>query len=564
MKKSKILRKFLTTASLCGTLFTSSNAAGATIPNLGSVSLSTGAGLVGGVFNNGDIIQIAVGGIGIKISADKANAVVGGINTLIALPAFGGVEVSQNVSIGPLSATVGLTPNFGPLKFISNNVTSIITGVGNQTFNNIDFAGKNSTLQINNGLNITTQIDNTVAGNNGIITFAGTGTISNNIGLTNSLSQINVGNGEAQIYMPGAGNSIINAANINLTNNNSILTLFDGNVTTLTGNINNTTGVDGQGILNLAHDLASDNIITGDIGNIGSLAAINVLLGSATLNSTILKATNINLQSNTSVLNLDDDIIVTGNINGANGVNGTLNFIGNATLNGNINNLNILQCSGGNGKILDLQGNITVNSIVFADSVLASGTISVNGLLNVGGITFNNSNASGGTLIINTENTINVALLNAIKAKIQINANLTINDPSAGDIGDIRIANNTTYTIDAANGNVNLLNNGAKIIFEGADSELDLVNTSNINDRQFTFYNNLNKSGNDEYGIVRIGATTKDLTIENNGGPYTIGQDNTHRLKEFIVDGAGNIVVDNTVFTKLLSMNSTGQVTFNQ
>lgn len=45
--------------------------------------------------------------------------------------------------------------------------------------------------------------------------------------------------------MPGVGNSIINAANINLTNNNSILTLVDGNVTTLTGNINNTTGVDG-------------------------------------------------------------------------------------------------------------------------------------------------------------------------------------------------------------------------------------------------------------------------------------------------------------------------------
>ncbi|WP_179945606.1 hypothetical protein [Rickettsia sp. Tenjiku01] len=234
---------------------------------------------------------------------------------------------------------------------------------------------------------------------------------------------------------------------------NSILTLFDGNITTLTGNINNTTGVDGQGILNLAHDLGSSNIITGDIGNIGSLAAVNVLLGSATLNSTILKATNINLQSNTSVLNLDDDITVTGNIDGAKGVNG----IGHAILNGNINNFNILQCNGRNGKILDLQSNTTVNSIVFADSVLALGTISVNSLLDVGGITFNNSNASGGTLIINTENTINVALLNAIKAKIQINANLTINDPSAGDIGDIRIADNTTYTIDAANGNVNLL-----------------------------------------------------------------------------------------------------------
>ncbi|AAL03168.1 hypothetical protein [Rickettsia conorii] len=39
MKESKILRKFLATASLCGTLFTSSNTAGATIPNLGSVKL---------------------------------------------------------------------------------------------------------------------------------------------------------------------------------------------------------------------------------------------------------------------------------------------------------------------------------------------------------------------------------------------------------------------------------------------------------------------------------------------------------------------------------------------
>jgi hypothetical protein len=241
-----------------------------------------------------------------------------------------------------------------------------------------------------------------------------------------------------------------------------------------------------------------------------------------------------------------------------------LNILGNATLNGNLNNLNLLQCSGDNSKILDLQGNTTVNSIVFADSVLASGTISVNGLLDVGGITFNNSNASGGTLIINTENTISVALLNAIKAKIQINANLTINHPSAGDIGDIRIADNTIYTIDSANGNVNLLNNGTKIIFEGPNSELDLINTSNT-DKQFTLYANLNPSNaQDNYGIVRVGALTNGLTIANNGGPYTIGQDNTHRLKNFIVDGAGNIVVDNTVFTKLLSMNSTGQVTFNE
>ena len=75
-------------------------------------------------------------------------------------------------------------------------------------------------------------------------------------------------------------------------------------------------------------------------------------------------------------------------------MNGTLNILGNATLNGNINNLNLLQCSGDNSKVLDLQGNTTVNNLVFEDSVLTSGTISINGLLDVRGITFNNSNTS--------------------------------------------------------------------------------------------------------------------------------------------------------------------------
>ncbi|MCC8419316.1 MAG: autotransporter outer membrane beta-barrel domain-containing protein, partial [Rickettsia endosymbiont of Glossina mortisans submortisans] len=109
-----------------------------------------------------------------------------------------------------------------------------------------------------------------------------------------------------------------------------------------------------------------------------------------------------------------------------------------------------------------------------------------------------------------------------------------------------------------------LLNNGAKIIFEGAGSELNLINTGNT-DKQFMLYSNLNPSdAEDEYGIVRVEATTNNLTIANNGGPYTIGQDNTHRLKEFEVKGAGNIVIDNTIFTKQFNMNNTGQVTLNQ
>lgn len=126
--KFKILKGFLATASLYGSLISSFNTAGVTVATTGSVVLSTGAGLAG-VLNNGDIIQIAVGGLGTTILADKPNAQIGGINTLLNALAFGGVQVSQNVSIGALSATVGLNPNFGPLKFIANNATATITGL---------------------------------------------------------------------------------------------------------------------------------------------------------------------------------------------------------------------------------------------------------------------------------------------------------------------------------------------------------------------------------------------------------------------------------------------------
>ncbi|BBJ31516.1 hypothetical protein RAS_06250 [Rickettsia asiatica] len=127
MKESKILRKFLATASLCGTLFTSSNITGATVLTTGliDVNLNTNAGLTT-IFNNNDTIQIVTSLPGIKILANKANAQIGGITTLVGVLNFGGVEVSQNVSIGPLSATIGLTPNFGPLKFISDGVTATI------------------------------------------------------------------------------------------------------------------------------------------------------------------------------------------------------------------------------------------------------------------------------------------------------------------------------------------------------------------------------------------------------------------------------------------------------
>lgn len=174
---------------------------------------------------------------------------------------------------------------------------------------------------------------------------------------------------------------------------------------------------------------------------------------------------------------------------------------------------------------------------------------------------------AGAVLNINADNiTIKGAITNGANGTLNVNAGVTTaTDSTITTIQETNIADNTAFNINSVNNDVDLLDNGTNIVLKGANSKLDLVNTSNTDDRTYTLYANLNPSNaEDEYGVVRVGATTNALTVANNGGPYTIGQDNTHRLKEFEVKGAGNIVIYNTVFTKRFNMNSTGQVTLNQ
>ncbi|MGX6960259.1 MAG: beta strand repeat-containing protein [Rickettsia endosymbiont of Pentastiridius leporinus] len=214
-----------------------------------------------------------------------------------------------------------------------------------------------------------------------------------------------------------------------------------------------------------------------------------------------------------------------------------------------LNNVDSINIAG--DKSLTLSAS---NSPVYRSTVL---TFGANTVLNING---NNSTIVGD-------------IINGANGTLNINAGITTaTNPTITTIKKTNIDDNITFNIDSVNSDMDLLNNGAKIIFEGANSQLGLVNSSdaNGNDRTFTLYANLNPSNaEDEFGIVRVATGEKNLTITDNGGLFTIGQDATHRLKEFIIDqiGAGNIgniVINETIFTKLLSMNSTGQVTFNQ
>ncbi|WP_041808425.1 beta strand repeat-containing protein [Rickettsia bellii] len=431
--KFKILKGFLATASLYGSLISSFNTAGVTVATTGSVVLSTGAGLAG-VLNNGDIIQIAVGGLGTTILADKPNAQIGGINTLLNALAFGGVQVSQNVSIGALSATVGLNPNFGPLKFIANNATATITGVGNQTFTTMDFAGKSSTLQINDNLNIATTIDNTGTAGNGTLNLGNGVTITKDIGGTNSLlavningsgninfgrivkaNAINLANATANVVATGLITGILNynadatlfakggiSGNVNFNANGGNFSVYSNAGQTLTANFNNL-DVGAYGSVTISHN--GDNAgtaatINGTVGGTNPIANFNIINGNEFSTNIVLNgainATNILFKrdvdknpnftiainnnitgaiqnvsngKNNFVLNIADGKKITGTIDSQNVLSTIINLAGNNEITGAITNATTINFNGANIK-LDSAVNST-NFVVANDGATA-------------------------------------------------------------------------------------------------------------------------------------------------------------------------------------------------
>ena len=212
-----------------------------------------------------------------------------------------------------------------------------------------------------------------------------------------------------------------------------------------------------------------------------------------------------------------------------------------------------------NDDVLVLSGIGTMTDIIIAKNKTL--TIDNNSVLNSH---FDFSDL--GTLLLSGENTIfnPSTVSNVESAVLNIKNNVTTNMPSVLTINTINISDGKSFTIDALNSDINLLKNHVSVNFIGNNAAIVLTNSANT-DRQFTLFTHLNPSSTtDNYGIVKIRAITTGLTIANNAGTYTIGQDNTHRLQNFIVEGSGSIVVDHKVFTGLLSMNSIGQVIFNQ
>ncbi|MGX6959775.1 MAG: autotransporter outer membrane beta-barrel domain-containing protein [Rickettsia endosymbiont of Pentastiridius leporinus] len=244
-----------------------------------------------------------VGGT-VTVQADAGAVTINNVtgNVTVAGGTLKIVDAGANMTItgGTVSQTGNIVGNlamsnaaiFNSLAYVRGTVLLDNGFTGNATINNANglVTIKGGTLTLDgaaNGINFdgaaaagttvtvgagggVVNVDNTTSGDTiGTLTFRVGGT-ANNIGATNSLAVVNIGAGELTV-----NGAAMKADAVNLTDAASVLTLTNANAV-LTGAIDNTTGGDNVGILNLN---GASTQVTGDIGATKSLATVNIAAG---------------------------------------------------------------------------------------------------------------------------------------------------------------------------------------------------------------------------------------------------------------------------------------------
>ncbi|MEG8230762.1 autotransporter outer membrane beta-barrel domain-containing protein, partial [Candidatus Rickettsia tasmanensis] len=344
--------------------------------------------------------------------------------------------------------------------------------------------------------------------------------VTGNIGNTNSLATISVGAGTATL-----GGVVIKATTTKLTNAASVLTLTNANAV-LTGAIDNTTGGDNVGVLNLNGALSQ---VTGNIGNTNSLATISVGAGTATLGGVVIKATTTKLTNAASAVTFTNPVVVTGAIdNTGNANNGIVTFTGNSTVTGNIGNTAALATVNvGAGITLQAGGSLTANNIDFG----VGSTLEFNGPLDGGGnkipYYFKGAIANGNNAILN----VNTKLLTAYHSTI-------------GTVAEINIGAGNLFTIDASAGDVTILN-AQDINFGALDSALALSNLTGVGVKNILLAADLVAPGANEGNVVFDGGVN-GLNIGSNvaGTARNIGDGGGNKFNTLLIYNAVTITDD--------------------
>ncbi|APZ30522.1 autotransporter outer membrane beta-barrel domain-containing protein [Rickettsia conorii] len=437
------------------------------------------------------------------LTLTNANAVLTGAidNTT------GGDNVGVLNLNGALSQVTGNIGNTNSLATISVGAGTATLGGAVIKATTTKLTDAESVLTLTNANAVLTgAIDNTTGGDNvGVLNLNGAlSQVTGNIGNTNSLATISVGAGTATL-----GGAVIKATTTDLTDAESVLTLTNANAV-LTGAIDNTTGGDNVGVLNLNGALSQ---VTGNIGNTNSLATISVGAGTATLGGAVIKATTTKLTNDASAVIFTNPVVVTGAIdNTGNANNGIATFTGNSTVTGNIGNTAALATVNvGAGITLQAGGSLAANNIDFG----VGSTLEFNGPLDGGGNTipyyFKGAIANGNNAILN----INTKSLTAYHSTI-------------GTVAEINIGAGNLFAIDASAGDVTILN-AQDINFGAPDSTLALSNLTGVGVKNILLAADL----------VAPGANAGDVVFDGGVNGLNIGS-NVAGTARNIGDGGGN------------------------
>ncbi|AFB26868.1 MULTISPECIES: autotransporter outer membrane beta-barrel domain-containing protein [spotted fever group] len=412
------------------------------------------------------------------LTLTNANAVLTGAidNTT------GGDNVGVLNLNGELSQVTGDIGNTNSLATISVGAGTATLGGAVIKATTTKLTNAASAVKFTNPVVVTGAIDNTGNANNGIVTFTGNSTVTGDIGNTNALATVNVGAGTATL-----GGAVIKATTTKLTNAASVLTLTNANAV-LTGAIDNTTGGDNVGVLNLNGELSQ---VTGDIGNTNSLATISVGAGTATLGGAVIKATTTKLTNAASAVKFTNPVVVTGAIdNTGNANNGIVTFTGNSTVTGDIGNTNALATVNVGAGLLQVQGGVvkanTINltdnasAVTFTNPVVVTGAIDNTGNANNGIVTFTgNSTVTGNVGNTNALATVNVGagLLQVQGGVVKANTiNLTDNASAVTFTNPVVVTGAIDNTGNANNGIVTFTGNSTVTGNVGNTNALATVN----------------------------------------------------------------------------------------
>ncbi|WP_341790065.1 hypothetical protein [Rickettsia endosymbiont of Polydrusus tereticollis] len=550
---------------ITGAVTTAINDEGTLIVTAGDIQAVGGVGksLKQVTFNGASTLNGAIDAQTITINGAvtaKVGAITGNVNiTSGTLDTNQDITGNLNVSGGGnLAGVVGTT-----------NITETVTlqaTAGNVAINNaignVAVAGGTLNLAVAAGdMTITggtvTQTDDIV----GNLTVSGAGNLAGAVGATNVGGTVTLQPGAtgivtikdalnaAAVSVAGGTLNIHNAAGgINFTGNAdaTVNVAAGGDV----GAVNNTTKIDGIGILNFTdagdagavgatNSLKEVRFSGAGVVTLGAVTATNInFANAAVVNANGNITANIDFKNNDGVIILDDGVNITGTVGSTLGVNGTLSFLGSSTVTETIGGaagiakLELIQAKGNGGNVVDFNKDVFVTDLKFTPVVIGpASTIKIGGNL-TGNVTFYAGNNNGGILEFNG-NAVDAAgdpivykfdgdiAANADKGTLNVNTTLLIaTSATVTGLKEINIVNTKALAIDASNGDVTLPA-VQTIAFAGANSGLGFSNTGNRDNAKIIFSGDF-VPANDGQGRITFasadpndigGAVPKALTI---------------------------------------------------